>query len=147
MLCAMCECVDNQLIALCVDRILSIFLSHVVLRFLPVISPRITMRNLKTITEVIVLNIPRRMILEPCKEWHKCEIDCPRHTHAPSCTTAQLVNLGSTVGGDLGNLSGTTSDRLLYACLSMTHERSAIQPSWKTKRNIWIGRNHLKRYH
>jgi hypothetical protein len=44
----------------------------------------IIMRNLKTITDVIVLNIPRRTFLEHCREWYKSEIDFPKHTHAPS---------------------------------------------------------------
>jgi hypothetical protein len=79
----------------------------------------ITIRNLKTITNIIVLNIPRRTFPEHCREWYKCEINFPRHTRAPSCTTAQLINLGATTGGHLGDLGTTASDRLFYACLLM----------------------------
>jgi hypothetical protein len=79
----------------------------------------ITIRNLKTITDVIVLNIPRWTFPEHCREWYKCEIDFPKHTCAPFCTIAQLVNLGAIAGGLLGNLGGATSDRLFYACLSI----------------------------
>ena len=79
----------------------------------------VTMRNLKTITDVIFLIIPRWTIPGHCRERYKCEIDCPRHTHAPYCTTAQLVNLGLTADIDLDNLGSTASDRLLYACLSI----------------------------
>ena len=81
----------------------------------------VTMRNLKTITNVIVLNIPRRTIPGHCRERCKREIYCPRHTHAPSCTTTQRVNLGSTAGGHLDNLGGIASDCLLYACLHITN--------------------------
>jgi hypothetical protein len=81
----------------------------------------ITIRNLKAITDVIVFNIPRWMFLEHCREWYKCEIDFPRHTRAPSCTTAQFVNLGATSSGHLGNLGRAASDRLFYACLVITN--------------------------
>ena len=77
----------------------------------------VTMRNLKIITDVIVLNIPQWTISEHCREWYKCEIDFPRHTHTPSYTTAQLVDLGMTVGGHLGSLGSAASNRLLYACM------------------------------
>ena len=77
----------------------------------------VMMHKLKTITDAIVLNIPRRTIPGHCKERYKCEINCPRHTHGPSCTTAQLVNLGS-IDRQLGNLGSTTSNHLMYACLN-----------------------------
>lgn len=43
-------------------------------------------------------------------------------TDTPSCTTAQLVNLGSTADGHLGNLGGATFNRLLYASLHTRYD-------------------------